>query len=1196
MGAHVWGPAYLRDHLLPELRVSGWSPDWYAGFPAYHFYMVVPALAVVALDVGLAAGWAALGMLAAAVAIAAAAWRTPRGLRRWGLFAAAVAVLAMGVDLPYGTAFKLVSVAGLISLPACTYLAMRLGGLAFPVPMLGAVAAVAFVFNRDFTIYGGNAASTLAGEFSFSISLSFAVLYLGVLSAGLRTGRHRAWAALLLAMTGLCHVIPAIWVLGATAVAVAFHRRRATLVWLAGVVPTGGLLAAWWLLPFVGQRAYVNDMGWEKIPYRVAGNDGGALARTLFSFDGETFWRYLVPRGGAVPAGVPIGPFADDMTWIVALAVLGAAVAVVRRLGFARWVAVVTVATAVAFVALPQGRLWNARVLPFYYLGLYLLAAVGVAEVIRLVSVGVARRRSVAGLAVGIGAPALTAAVVLALVGLGLGYLPLGERHLDGSYSWLGLEARQTSFVRSWASWNYSGYEAKPAYGEYRDLITTMGDVGRREGCGRAMWEYDSDLNRYGTPMALMLLPHWTDGCIASMEGLYFESSETTPYHFLVQAEVSAAPSSAQRCLPYTGFDLDAGIAHLRLLGVRYYLASSTQATTAATGRDDLREVARSGPWTVYEVLDSELVAPLARTPVVLEDLHDDHHGWIGDPSDRPCRGPGVTWFGDASRRGTLVAADGPSDGDPGGSWPRSTVAGAAAAGGRPVEPVAVSRIRAGDDRMSFDVSDVGRPVLVKASWFPNWRVEGAEGPYRVAPNLMVVVPTSTHVEAPLRPRADRVGVVPADASGGSRHGGPGPATAGAGARPPARPVPAVRRFPARPGLVFAAVAALPTAVDVGLLVALRQAASVALVPADAAAVALASGVSYLAHSQISLRSDPYVRWVRMPLAFVAVALAAGAVDLVVLSALDAGLGGGGTAALVAAKAGALVAAAVVRGFAYRAVLLTVVRAGRERGPARPPAPGAIRASIVIPAYDEAGRIGSTVASLRAGLAPWGAAPPDRGGIEILVVDDGSRDDTAGVALASGADQVVVLPANRGKGAAVRTGVLAARGRTVVFTDADLAYGVSQVGSIIDTVESGWDMVIGRRGGSTARTRGSRVRGWGSRAVNLAAAMVLLSRPCDTQCGLKGFRADAAATVFALAQIDGFAFDIELLHLAERHGLSVGEMAVEVVHDGRSSVRVVPDTARLLVDLIRIRRLGATGAYEPRAPARALRGGSGGGN
>src|SRR5687767_2226093 len=128
MGAHVRGPAYLRDHLLPDGRLTGWTPDWYARFPWLVFYFPIPSLLIVALD----------------------------------------------VFLPYGVAFKLVSVLGLVTLPIAAWAFGKLSNLHRPAPACLAVATLPFLFDRSFTIYGGNIPSTLAGEFAFSISLSLA--------------------------------------------------------------------------------------------------------------------------------------------------------------------------------------------------------------------------------------------------------------------------------------------------------------------------------------------------------------------------------------------------------------------------------------------------------------------------------------------------------------------------------------------------------------------------------------------------------------------------------------------------------------------------------------------------------------------------------------------------------------------------------------------------------------------------------------------------------------------------------------------------------------------------------------------------------------------------------------------------------------------------------------------------------------
>ncbi len=376
----------------------------------------------------------------------------------------------------------------------------------------------------------------------------------------------------------------------------------------------------------------------------------------------------------------------------------------------------------------------------------------------------------------------------------------------------------------------------------------------------------------------------------------------------------------------------------------------------------------------------------------------------------------------------------------------------------------------------------------------------------------------------------------------------------------------------------FAVVALVPTLVDVGLLVVLRQALGWILVVADLVAIAIASAVSYVLHRKVTFRSDPYVRWVHVPVAFAGVAVVAAVVDVVVLRALFAGTGFESTAALVEAKVVALVAAGVVRALGYRRVLVSrLTRARRQRWP-RPPAPGDRRLTVVVPAYGEVDRIAATVTRLGDDLADVAAD----GGLEVVVVDDGSDDGTADAALAAGADQVVVQPQNRGKGAAVRAGVLAARGRTVAMLDADLSYAPDQVRRVLAAVEDGWDVAIGDRGHPDSRTLvpARSVRALGSRFINRLTYAVLLGSYRDTQCGLKGFRSDVGRFVFAQARVDGFAFDIEVLHLVERYQLSLVEVPVEVANSGRSTVRAAREAFRLVVDLFRIRHWAAEGRYE----------------
>ena len=383
---------------------------------------------------------------------------------------------------------------------------------------------------------------------------------------------------------------------------------------------------------------------------------------------------------------------------------------------------------------------------------------------------------------------------------------------------------------------------------------------------------------------------------------------------------------------------------------------------------------------------------------------------------------------------------------------------------------------------------------------------------------------------------------------------------------------PAERPDPRR----FALVGSIATAIDFGLAVGLVE-AGVARLPANAIALVLAAIASLLLHGRVTLRGDAVDRWIRQPPVFITVAGLAGSIDMALFVAIDA--------APAIAKLVALACAAVVRVVCHRLVLFRAVRREQSSPIARPPAPGAVRLSVVVPAYKEEARIASSIATIRADLADLQAA----GDLEIVVVDDGSPDGTAAAAQSAGADQVVVQPRNRGKGAAVRAGVLASTGRTVAFTDADLAYAPHQLLEFLATIELGYDVAIGNRHHGDAETLvgTSRFRSFGSRVVNMATSLLLLGNYRDTQCGCKAFRSDAARIVMEAGTIDGFAFDIEVLHLVERYALTMAELPVEVVNSDTSTVRAVRDGIGVFGDIFRVRRAARRGHY-PALGANAL--------
>ncbi len=708
MGAHVWAPAYLRDHLLSNFKLSGWSMDWYSGLPIYRFYMVVPALMIVLLD----------------------------------------------VILPYGIAIKIIAVIGLLTLPYVSWLFGRFAKFAYPIPELFAIAATIFLFDESFTIYGGNIASTMAGEFSFSIALSLAMLGFALLAKGLDTGKHRVSAAIIISLSALSHGIVLLFVFGGAALMLVVWSKRESWQFGAKVIALAVLLSSFWVIPFVTSHAYMTDMKYEPRP-------SGAT---------DSFWKMFFPLHTLLDVS------------LTALAFIGAITLVRSRHKAGTWMTLLALLLAAGvFIArnsLPViGLLWNPRILPFLYLLRYFLFVIGLYEFVTFAL----RVKSIARFAQGeSGVPVVLdiaqprdnfsfnlallsgfALFVLVAIGFRFQELPFGSTRVNSAgqyeYVWGPLRTKSSNdgFVDGWARWNFTGYEGKNAYGEYYGIVQTMKQLGAdsTQGCGRALWENNGELNKYGTTMGLMLLPFWTDGCISSMEGLFFEAAGSTPYHFITAAAMSKQSSNPVRELRYDNNDAALGVRYMQELGVKYFMGFTSEAIAQASQQEGLIEVARSGPWVVYRVANSDVVTPLAMQPVVANiSSNNPRERWLE---------VGTSWFQQPEVWTTPIADNGPSEwqrvdvavdeslreGEPNSNNRRvDVVKPATALTPVPLDPVVVSNVDIGEESVKFSVDKIGVPVLVRVSYFPNWKVDGAKGPYRVAPNMMVVIPTNTNV------------------------------------------------------------------------------------------------------------------------------------------------------------------------------------------------------------------------------------------------------------------------------------------------------------------------------------------------------------------------------------------------------------------------------------------------------------------
>ncbi len=700
-GSHVALPWFLRSQLLGHGQLTGWYPGWFDGFPLYTYYFVGA-----------------------------------------DLFAAVLSYV-----LPYAIAFKFATVLGSLLLPVCAYAMGKLFSLRAPLPACLAAATLPFLFETSFTILGGNLFSTLAGEYSFSLALALALLALGLFARGVRTGRGVLPAAVVLAAVLAAHLLPWLFALEGIALLVLIELlpRRAALRDALQGDPSRGprcaisfslratalslALSAWWLLPFAAGQDYTTSMGYV--------NDGTP---------GQPgFWHQLLPAG-------------DRLMLFVALVAL--AVAWARRSRFGIWLTSLCVASAITYVVDPQGSLWNERLLPFWFVGTWLacgwlLGTLCSALLGRLRQRAVERwiasahqralRRRPLGLSVPGWSAALAGPVVAGLLGVLIVLPPMTSVVPRSWLTAIGVNPGGNE-VPVWAAYNYTGYQGVPGWPyskdwpEYHAIIQLLRTAGREHGCGQAMWQYDSTEGDFGTPESLMLLPYWTDNCIGSEEGLLFESAATTPYHFLDQSELSLRPSDAMAGLPYgpSGSpDVTLGLEHLQQLGVRYFFCFSPSITRAAerTGLVTLLATtklwhygAHRRAWSLFLVHDAPLVRAVANLPNVVTSLASSH-AWLESS---------VRWWLNPARWPVLLAQSGPP------SWPRART-------GRDVTRVAVPQVSVSHvhetlSTVDFRVSRTGVPVEVAVSYYPRWQAAGALGPYRVSPNLMVVVPTKREV------------------------------------------------------------------------------------------------------------------------------------------------------------------------------------------------------------------------------------------------------------------------------------------------------------------------------------------------------------------------------------------------------------------------------------------------------------------
>jgi hypothetical protein len=571
--------------------------------------------------------------------------------------------------LPYQIAFKLITVLGVFALPATTYAMARLWRIRRPFPTVAAVFALVMLFMESYSIYGGNVKSTLAGEFGYMLSFSLAFLFLGTMVRGMEKPRFNmlfVLNCLILMALVLSHIVPTICLVFIAPGLLLVNARWRSAGYLVAVALIGFALTAFWSLPFAANLEWTAHMAWNQLG-----------------------WNDFLPKAIYPVAG---------------LALVGIAFAVSKRESKLLPLAWITFISAIVYWFLPEGRLWNARVVPFFYFSLHLWAAYGATWMIRPFGVwlydlfGVrgrnARRIYVPVVAIVLG----TVVIVTATTAAG------------------------------WIKWNYTGYEGKekwPQYQEINNFIATLPP-------GRVMVEHNQKIDSFGTPRAFEIIPYWTG--LPTMEGTLMEASFTAPFHFINQAELSKQASNAIIGVKYPQLDVPNGITHLQLMNIPYFLTCTEEVTTATKADPRAELLFTSGDYNIFRISGTTgYVEVMKNQPVRVDIVQND---W---------RDMAVDWYENMDDLDTPIIWD---TGDPA-LEPFPTIMPEDATN-PPKIPINTDGHVIGEDlqneSFSFDTTAIGQPHWIKISYFPNWHVEGAEGPYLVSPSFMMVIPTQSHV------------------------------------------------------------------------------------------------------------------------------------------------------------------------------------------------------------------------------------------------------------------------------------------------------------------------------------------------------------------------------------------------------------------------------------------------------------------
>jgi len=579
-------------------------------------------------------------------------------------------------------AFKIATVIGTFALPVCTLIAMKLMRFKFPIPAIAAAFTLPFLFMEANSMWGGNIPSTLAGEFSYSFSFALAVVFLGLFYGGINADKIKIQAkkthkrlmlhnAVLFAAVTFSHIYTMLFA-GVTSLFFLLKSRRKEIIenffYIFKTYGLALLLVAFWLLPLIARLEYTT-------PYNHVWNISD--------------WRKVFP---------------DILMPFYGIAAISFVWAVWKRNNRIIFISFSLLAAFLLYIFSYEIGLVDIRFVPFIQFFPLLIAAYGVGKlfdhvtyVVKNTEINTLKLIAQKGLM-----------ILLPIIMLGIVLL------------WIN---NHVSYIDYWIKWNYEGFENKTMWEVYSNINNFLQGSSTDP---RVVYEHSPLHDSIGSMRAYENLPLFSGR--STLEGLYMQSTLTSPFSFYIQSEVSkvtSCPLPGYRC---TVMNVTRAAPHLRMFNVKHIIARTDEVINALQAdNENYKHAASFDPYEIFELRGEHAYVIVPEYEPVFFDTDDwklTAYEWFKNE-----RSIDVHLVFDQALKSRLQTAGDLNN------LPRTKI-----------ENNCLIEEHVYNEEILINTTCVGQPHIIKISYFPNWHVDGADKIYIISPSFMLIYPTQENV------------------------------------------------------------------------------------------------------------------------------------------------------------------------------------------------------------------------------------------------------------------------------------------------------------------------------------------------------------------------------------------------------------------------------------------------------------------